>query len=351
MNKILLIFFLLNINLLAREELILSEYNKNKLLFEYINYLPNTYKNCEVFETIALSGNMDTDIKHKYLREELKSCKSKDEQIFFLGTFSISKLISSYNITTKNNICYTTTIKNDTYPKYIFFLSNESLKKIKNRDFGREDKKLLKMAESSRNGNYSLPYPLINIFKNLKIGYFHDKVFNEDKSLSKRYKNFINNFQFPFYFFVDFNENNVEDAYYARQTHKEYEQYYDEKNAEIQRKIEKLKAKQNNFICKKFMNDLIVYYACMKNTYALSSYGNNKYALIASYVSQNKCDYVAGSDSSGLAIVCKMGKNGCASLKYSQKVIDACFSCNGSNRWLRMFAASLINKKTLPRCY
>jgi hypothetical protein len=71
-------------------------------------------------------------------------------------------------------------------------------------------------------------------------------------------------------------------------------------------------------------------YACLG--YAFSTTENAKNIIL------NNCYSLTGTNKEALIQVCTQGKQGCYSFKNSDVVYN-CTSCNGSNRWLRTYAA------------
>lgn len=75
--------------------------------------------------------------------------------------------------------------------------------------------------------------------------------------------------------------------------------------------------------------------ACLGNAYSTNENARN--------VILGNCYSITGYNKDGMIQVCTQGKNGCYSLKGSDTV-HGCVSCDGSRRWLRMYAAgALIN--------
>lgn len=343
-RKIFLLIFLLCINLFARNTIDLSTYKeKTALKKAETYYFPNVTNSCEVF---GRNMNISKTTYSQFL-SMLNLYETNEEKVFVIANYFLAKLVSNYNVITTKNICQITMIEDKGYPKYIFLYPKSEFRKLKNRDFGKNDKKMIKIANESKHNNYNLPYPLIKTFKNIKVGNWDKNTnFIVNKKATSNYIKFLDKFQFPD-FAISMDENSVEDAYMEKEALNEYGKYVTEKYI---KKLDMLRKKHNKEMCDIFIGDLPVYYACRGDIDALGGIGG-KYAWIAQHVIENKCDYVSGSDTNGLYQVCEYKRDGCSSLKYSQKVINACFSCNGSNRWLRMFAASLINGKTLPKCY
>lgn len=103
--------------------------------------------------------------------------------------------------------------------------------------------------------------------------------------------------------------------------------------------------------CAIFSTDRHIYNACVGN-HELLYEGN--YGLIAKYAIQNKCDFIAGMDNTGLSYLCKNPTTSSCSIlsnHYSKEVVSACYKCKGSQKWLAMFAASRIEGKEFPSCY
>lgn len=81
--------------------------------------------------------------------------------------------------------------------------------------------------------------------------------------------------------------------------------------------------------------------ACMKK--ADNVYGMGKRGLNAYYAINRQCDNLAGNDTTGLAYLCRNeNRDGCTGLKASQNTINACYQCNGSNLWLRVYAMGVV---------
>jgi len=94
--------------------------------------------------------------------------------------------------------------------------------------------------------------------------------------------------------------------------------------------------------CAILIDDFVAYSACMKNENAV--FGNN---LNAYYAMRKECGNLAGNDDTGLSYLCSHpNKNGCIGLKASQSTINACYNCEGSNLWLRVYATG-----TVLKCY
>lgn len=97
--------------------------------------------------------------------------------------------------------------------------------------------------------------------------------------------------------------------------------------------------------CLSIMGNVGAYSACMKKENNV--FGMGKRGLNAYYAIRRECDYLAGNDNTGLSYLCQNeNKNGCIGLKASQNTINACYQCNGSNLWLRVYAMG-----TVLRCY
>jgi len=82
------------------------------------------------------------------------------------------------------------------------------------------------------------------------------------------------------------------------------------------------------------------YKACIKDIRALKTMGTS--GMMAVYVIQGRCNYLAGIDKIGLSYVCNHANlHSCSALSdVNQSIRNDCGSCNGSNLWLRVFAAS-----------
>jgi hypothetical protein len=89
------------------------------------------------------------------------------------------------------------------------------------------------------------------------------------------------------------------------------------------------------------------YRACIKDVSALNAMGES--GLMAVYAINGQCNYLSGMETMGLSYLCKNPNlNGCSALSgVSQSVRNDCATCEGSNLWLRVFAAS----GTSLRCY
>ncbi len=97
--------------------------------------------------------------------------------------------------------------------------------------------------------------------------------------------------------------------------------------------------------CVIVMDNDAAYTACTKNIAGLKGLGNR--GINALYATRKQCDYLAGSDSTGLSYLCfNPTPNGCIGLQAPQSTIDACYQCGGSNLWLRVYAVG-----TVLRCY
>lgn len=102
----------------------------------------------------------------------------------------------------------------------------------------------------------------------------------------------------------------------------------------------KLLAGEDYERCGSIIGNKLAYSACIKDKIAL----NPK----AIYAIEGRCDYLGGIDNTGLSYLCSNpNRSGCSGLKASQAVINACASCDGSNLWLRVYAAN----QTVVRCF
>ena len=98
--------------------------------------------------------------------------------------------------------------------------------------------------------------------------------------------------------------------------------------------------------CGSLGSNEIAYMACIKDVFGLKGKGPSW--LNAVYAIEGRCDYLAGTDSTGLSYLCKNpNTSGCTALKAPQTTVNACISCNGSNLWLRVYAAN----RTVVRCF
>ncbi len=77
--------------------------------------------------------------------------------------------------------------------------------------------------------------------------------------------------------------------------------------------------------------------ACLGNAYATNE--NARHVILGN------CYAISGHDKDGMIAVCTQGKSGCYALKNSD-TMSSCVSCDGNNRWLRMYAAGAST-----RCY
>lgn len=94
--------------------------------------------------------------------------------------------------------------------------------------------------------------------------------------------------------------------------------------------------------CATLSGNYLSYNACLGNVDALMGYGNNSAATKALYITQGNCGALGFIDDSGMIDVCKNQKFGCVGLTASQKIINECSSCNGSNQWLRVYATGTV---------
>lgn len=93
--------------------------------------------------------------------------------------------------------------------------------------------------------------------------------------------------------------------------------------------------------CSNLSGEFGAWSACMKNEDTVFAMG--KKGLNAYYAINRQCDNLAGNDNTGLSYLCEEeSRNGCVGLKAPQNVIDACYQCNGSNLWLRVFAMGKV---------
>jgi TPR repeat protein len=94
--------------------------------------------------------------------------------------------------------------------------------------------------------------------------------------------------------------------------------------------------------CSSLAENTTAWMACMKNESAMFSINLNSY-----YAMRNECGLLAGTDDTGLSYLCSNpSSSGCVGLKASQDTINACYQCNGSNLWLRVYATG-----TVLKCY
>ena len=93
--------------------------------------------------------------------------------------------------------------------------------------------------------------------------------------------------------------------------------------------------------CLTLVHQQAAHRACLRDTAALRSMGDA--GLAAVYAIEGRCDLLAGIDRQGLYGLClRPQASSCAGLSASQGVRDACYSCNGDNLWLRVYAAANV---------
>ena len=94
--------------------------------------------------------------------------------------------------------------------------------------------------------------------------------------------------------------------------------------------------------CSALAGNTTAWNACMKNESVIFSINLNSY-----YAIRKECGLLAGTDNTGLSYLCSNPtSSGCVGLKASQDIINACYQCNGSNLWLRVYATG-----TVLKCY
>ena len=111
--------------------------------------------------------------------------------------------------------------------------------------------------------------------------------------------------------------------------------YEAQRQREYKRRKEEVQRKKDNF-CYSFSEQVKVQ-ACLGNAYSTNENARN--------IILGNCYSLTGYNKDGMTQVCVTGKRGCYSLKGSE-TISACVSCDGNNRWLRMYAAGAGS-----RCY
>lgn len=93
--------------------------------------------------------------------------------------------------------------------------------------------------------------------------------------------------------------------------------------------------------CLALVHQQTAHRACIRDTASLRGMGEA--GLAAVYAIEGRCDLLAGIDRQGLYGLClRPQASSCAGLNASQGVRDACYSCNGDNLWLRVYAAANV---------
>ncbi|MCX7544403.1 hypothetical protein [Marinicella gelatinilytica] len=87
----------------------------------------------------------------------------------------------------------------------------------------------------------------------------------------------------------------------------------------------------SNDICYQISDNDSAVQACLGNAYSTKSENARNIILGNCYSLDN------WANDNGLRSVCVNGKNGCYSLE-EKDVVSKCISCNGNNRWARMYA-------------
>lgn len=188
----------------------------------------------------------------KHLKLQYDSYTHKHEKNFYLYSVMLADLMQHYHPNINNNICFRAfEIKSfenkPPPPMFVFYYPNNSFMKLKNRDFSISDKSKLDSIKSNKSGKYTLPHPLLETFKSIKVGKLDNNGnFTENRQKTQQYMSFLETFTLPV---MKFDDTLVEDAYQARSDKimlAERKNQRLQKLAKLEAKLDKLKAQRRN---------------------------------------------------------------------------------------------------------
>lgn len=190
----------------SRSTLTVHELKTGSDISDHVHIINDDNDDCPLFYNIF----EEQDIPN-FLMDKTMSL-GNEESIFYLTTVYMAySLIANHRFEMRDDLCYSLGLTGMGLPIIKIRLPEELVKKIDDRDFGLDDKRVLKSSEQNR--IKEPPFPLINLFSEAYL--YSTSVsddFRLDHKMTDRYKSYIPHFSFPSV--SDYvRESSIEDAY------------------------------------------------------------------------------------------------------------------------------------------